>query len=170
MKSTTISVLLLLSVVSVRGQKTQVPQFKHISITMQADGSSCFCKEGVDLSCCPAYIASVDENGIVKYAGLGGTVKIKGERNHAISPFRVRDLVAEFLRINFFSLEDEYRFKRLADGSLVSVDHSTGTTISVDLDGKHKSIFIFYGEPQELTDLRRKLFDALQIAQYVRRE
>jgi hypothetical protein len=172
MKLTTISVLLLLllvSVVPVSGQQSKAPQFKHVTITMEMDGTSCLCLGGVDLSCCPAFVASVDESGIVKYRGIGGVLKIKGERTHSISPFRVRDLVAEFLRIKFLTLEDRYYYKKLPDGSMISIDHSVHTTISVDLDGRQKSILIVYGQPQELTDLRRKLFDALQIGQYVGR-
>ena len=77
--------------------------------------------------------------------------------------------MAEFLRIKFLTLEDRYYYKKLPDGSMVSIDHAVHTTISVDLDGRQKSILIVYGEPQELTDLRRKLFDVLQIGQYVGR-
>ena len=121
-----------------------------------------------DISCCPAYVVSVDENGIVKYVGLGG-VKTQGEKTHSISPSKVRDLVGEFLRIDFFSLEDRYEVKKLPDGTSVTIDHSNATTISIDIDGKQKSVFIFFGAPQDLTDILRKLFDALQIAQYVGR-
>jgi len=78
MKLTTISVLLLVSVVSVSGQQPKAPQFKHVTITMEMDGTSCLCMGGVDLSCCPAFVASVDESGIVKYLGIGGVPKNKG--------------------------------------------------------------------------------------------
>jgi hypothetical protein len=168
MKWTTISVLLLLSVVSVSGQQPKAPPFKHVTITMKTEGGPCMCMQGIDLSCCPAYVVSVDENGIVKYVGVGG-VKIQGEKTHSISPSRVRDLVANFLRVNFFSLQDEYYFKILPDGTKTSIDHSNATTISIDLDGKRKSVYIFFGAPDELTDLQHKLFDALQIGQYVGR-
>jgi hypothetical protein len=119
-----------------------------------------------ELGCCPAYFASVDENGAVKYEGVA-RVKTRGEKTHSISPATVRDLVANFLSINFFSLENEYRIKKLPDGSAIGTDHSNGTTISIDLDGKRKSVYIFYGAPDELADLKRKLFAALQIAEYV---
>ncbi len=57
----------------------------------------------------------------------------------------------------------------LKNGDRVTTDHTNATTISIDLDGKKKSVYIFYGAPQELTDLQRKLFDALQVAQYLGR-
>ena len=126
------------------------------------------CMKGIDLDCCPAYVASVDENGTVKYVGVGG-VKIRGEKTHSITPSAVRDLVAGFLRIKFFSLQDEYRFKKYPDGTMTSIDHSNATTISIDLDGKRKSVYIFFGAPDELTDLQHTLFDALHIAEYIGR-
>ena len=118
--------------------------------------------------CLPAYFVPVNEKGTVKYAGIGG-VKVEGEKIHSISSATVRDLVAEFIRIKFFSLENEYRYKRLPDGSWSSIDHTNATTISIDLDGKQKSVYIFYGAPDELMALKRTLFDALQIAEYVGR-
>jgi hypothetical protein len=81
----------------------------------------------------------------------------------------VRDLVADFFRINFFSLQDRYRSKTLPDGNPQTVDHANATTISIDVDGKKKSVYIFYGAPDELIDLQRKLYDITQIAQYVGR-
>ena len=143
-------------------------QFTHVTITMKTEGGPGMCMQGIDLSCCPAYVVSVDENGNVKYVGVGG-VKIRGEKTHSISRSTVTDLVANFLRIKFFSLQDEYYFKISPDGTRTSIDHSNATTISIDLDGKRKSVYIFFGAPDELTDLQRKLFDTLQIAEYVGR-
>ena len=81
----------------------------------------------------------------------------------------VRDLEADFLRINFFSLQDRYTSKKLPNGNSQTVDHANATTMSIDLDGKKKSVYIFYGAPDELIALQRKLYDFTQIAQYVGR-
>jgi Domain of unknown function (DUF6438) len=160
--------LVLLCVSAIAQSQSGSPEFKHVTITMKTEGGPCMCIQGIDLSCCPAYVVSVDENGTVKYVGVGG-VKIRGEKTHSISPSTVRDLVANFLRIKFFLLQNEYYFKILPDGTKTSIDHSNATTISIDLDGKRKSVYIFFGAPDELTDLQHKLFDALQIAEYVGR-
>ena len=167
--TTLASCLVLVLSLSAPGQSpSATPAFKHVTITMKTEGGPCMCMQGIDFSCCPAYVVSVDENGAVKYVGVGG-VKIRGEKTHAISPSAVRDLVANFLRVNFFSLQDEYYFKILPDGTKTSIDHSNATTISIDLDGKRKRVYIFFGAPDELTDLQHKLFDALQIGEYVGR-
>jgi uncharacterized protein DUF6438 len=157
--------LVLLSIPVLTTAQSKPPLFNHVTITIKTEGGPTMCMAGVDY-CLPAYVVSVNETGLVKYFGVGG-VKIEGERTHSISPSRVRDLVADFMRINFFSLEDEYRFKRLPDGTSVGIDHTNAATISIDLDGKQKSIYLFYGYPDELIQLRRELFDALQIDQYV---
>jgi hypothetical protein len=81
----------------------------------------------------------------------------------------VRDLVAGFFRVNFFSLQDRYTSKKLPDGNSQTVDHANATTISIDIDGKKKSVYIFYGAPDELIDLQRRLYEVTQIAQYVGR-
>jgi len=157
--------LALLSIVvfaiPVAGQKANAPEFVHVSITMKAEGGPCDC-------IFPAYSVSVDENGTVTYNGLKG-VKVLGEKVNSISISTVRDLVSDFLRIDFFSLEDSYRVKKFPNGTSATVDHTNATTISIDLDGKKKSVYIFYGEPQELDDLQRKLIDRLQIASYIGR-
>jgi len=109
----------------------------------------------------------------MKTAPLPTTVlresRCRGEKIHSISVEAVRDIVSDFRRIDFFSLENSYTSKQLPNGISETIDHTNATTISIDIDGKKKSVYIFYGEPQELTDLQHKLFEVLQIAQYVRR-
>jgi len=165
--STTAWIAALLSMfVPAAGQsQSKAPQFNHVTITMKTEGGPNMCMAGVRY-CLPTYFALVDEKGNVKYVGIGG-VRIEGEKTHSVSSDTVRELVAEFIRIKFFSLDDEYRVKRLPDGTSVTIDHTNATTISIDLDGKQKSIYIFFGEPDELKQLQHKLFDALQISQYV---
>jgi len=163
-------VLLLFLLTPVAAQQSSVPDYTHVTITMKAEGGPCGCvyANENDLSCCPAYSVSVDENGTVIYDGIGG-VKAQGERALSIPVGAVRDLVADFFRINFFSLEDRYTSKKLPNGNSQTVDHANATTISIDIDGKKKSIYIFYGAPDELMELQRKLYDVTRIAQYVGR-
>ena len=103
------------------------------------------------------------------YNGVTG-VKERGERVHSIPVAAVRDLVGEFLRIDFYSLEDRYMQKRLPDGRLQGTDHANARTISIDIDGKKKSVYIFYGAPDELIALQRKLYETTKIRQYTGRE
>jgi hypothetical protein len=151
-------------------QQSKPPDFSHVTIAMAMDGSHCFCmyQPGSEVTCCPEYSVSLDENGTVIYNGLRGT-KVRGEKVNSISVSAVRDLVAEFFRIDFFSLQDRYEIKKLPNGDSETIDHAYASTISIDIDGKKKSVYIFYGAPQDVIDLQRKLFDALQISQYVGR-
>ena len=160
--------LLLLIATPAAAQST--PEFTHLTITMKAEGGPCFslCPEGDYKGCCPAYTVSLNENGTVIYNGVMG-VKVRGERVHSIPVTVVRELVSDFMRINFYSLEDRYTEKKLPNGMTQTIDHSNATTISLDLDGKKKSVYIFYGAPDELTKLQKKLYEVTQIAQYTDR-
>ena len=120
-------------------------------------------------SCCPAFAASLDENGTVIYNGAAG-VKERGERIHSIPFSAVRELVEEFFRIDFYSLQDRYTEKKLPNGMAQTIDHANATTVSIDLDGKKKSVYIFYGAPDKLIELVQKLLDATEIAQYTGRK
>lgn len=162
--------LLLLFVMPAAGQQLSPPDYAHVTITMKTEGGPCgmVCPLNDYLSCCPAYSVSLDENGTVVYNGANG-VKTRGEKIHSISVSAVRDLVAQFLRIDFYSLEDRYTEKKLPNGQRQTIDHSNATTISIDIDGKKKSVYIFYGAPDELIDLQRKLYEVTQIAQYTGR-
>jgi hypothetical protein len=151
-------------------QQAGAPEYTHLNITMAGDGSHCGCVSfpGQEVSCCPNYSVAVDENGTVTYNGSQGA-KLRGEKIYSISVAAVRELVASFFQINFFSLQERYDKKDLGNGYSQVVDHAYATTISIDIDGKKKSVYIFYGAPDELVDIQRKLYAVLQIAQYTGR-
>jgi hypothetical protein len=162
---------LLLLGVTASGQQSNLPDYAHVTITMKAEGGPCgvVCPLDDYRGCCPAYSVSLDENGTVLYNGMMG-VKTRGEKVHSIPVGAVRDLVAEFLRIDFYSLQDRYTEKKLPNGQTEIIDHANATTISIDIDGKKKSVYIFYGAPDELIELQRKLYDVSGIAQYTGRQ
>jgi Domain of unknown function (DUF6438) len=153
------------------GRQSHPPDYAHVVITMKTEGGPCgmVCPLNDYLSCCPAYSVSLDENGTVIYNGVSG-VKTRGERVHSIPVSAVRDLVANFLRLDFYSLQDRYTEKKLPNGQTQVIDHSNATTISIDIDGRKKSVYIFYGEPDGLADLQRKLYEVTKIAQYTGRK
>ena len=159
-------VFLVLVAAPVVAQDSAARDYAHVTITLTMDGTHCFCalSEDSQVQCCPNYSASVNENGNVTYNG-GFGAKVRGQKAHSIPIQAVRDLVADFFRIDFISREDRYVVNR--SGEVVMVDHSYASTISIDIDGKKKSVYLFYGEPEELDALRSKLFDTLRIAAYV---
>jgi hypothetical protein len=167
----TIAVVFWLLSTVVVAQEPKAPNYTHVRITLTAEGGPCGCvyfQDGRYVSCCPKYSVTVDENGTVIYNGVSG-VKTRGERVQSIPISTVRDVVADFYRIDFFSLQDRYEAKKLPNGNFETIDHSNAMTVSIDIDGKTKSVYIFYGAPQELTDLLHKIADVMQIAQYVGR-
>jgi hypothetical protein len=154
----------------VMAQESRAPEFTHLQITMTGDGANCGCpsEPGEAVSCCPEYAVTVDENGTVIYNGAQGA-KVYGEKIYSISVEAVRELVANLFQIGFFSLQDRYVKKDLGNGYSQTVDHAYATTIAIDIDGKKKSVYIFYGTPDALVDLQRKLYVTLQLAQYTGR-
>ena len=165
------ALILLLCVSPLAVAQTTPTDFTHVTITLKSEGGPCMtlCVGDDYRGCCPKYSVSVDQNGTVIYNGVIG-VKERGERVHSIPITAVRDLVTEFLRIDFYSLEDRYTEKKLPNGMSESIDHMNATTLSIDLDGKKKSVYIFYGAPDELMKLQQKLYEVTRIAQYTGRE
>jgi hypothetical protein len=164
-----IPVVFVLWSTAVVAQEPKPPDYAHVKITFTAQGGPCGCMYFQDdryVDCCPRYSVSIDENGTVIYNGISG-VKTRGERVLSIPVTTVRDLVADFYRIEFFSLQDRYEVKKLPDGNYATVDHTNAMTVSIDIDGKTKSVYIFYGAPQELADLLHKIIDVTKVAQYV---
>jgi hypothetical protein len=131
----------------------------EITISMKRDGFPCgYLPAKKELSNCPAYSIVIANDGMVIYEGIMG-VKARGKRTFVIPTEQVKELVADFERIKFFDLQDKYTEKRLSDGSVRTIDHSNGTTITLKIGNKTKSVYNFYGAPEELTALQEKLDD-----------
>lgn len=129
-----------------------------VTISMKRDGFPCgyLPVNGKDLSGCPAYTISIAGDGTVTYEGVA-SVKTRGKRRFAISVRQVERLLADFERIKFFDLQERYTEKRMPDGTVATIDHSNGTTITLRVGDKTKNVFNFYGAPEELNALQEKL-------------
>jgi hypothetical protein len=130
----------------------------EITISMKRDGFPCgyLPANKKDLSGCPAYSIVIANNGTVTYEGIR-SVKARGKRTFTIPVEQVKQLIADFERVKFFELQDKYTEKRLPDGSVRTIDHSNGTTITLKIGNKTKSVYNFYGAPEELEALQKKL-------------
>jgi hypothetical protein len=97
---------------------------------------------------CPAYTLTIHGDGRVEYDGKS-YVKITGSQGSTISPDLVKDLVDAFYKIDYFSLQDEYR---------ENVTDLPTTITSIAIDGKTKKV-LDYGTiaPQGLKDLEKKI-------------
>jgi hypothetical protein len=130
----------------------------EITISMKRDGFPCGYAplNEKDLSGCPAYSIVIARDGTVMYEGIS-SVKERGKRTFTIPVKLVKQLIADFERIKFFELQDEYTEKQLPNGVIRTVNHSNGTTITLKAGNRIKSIYNFYGAPQELEALQKKL-------------
>jgi Domain of unknown function (DUF6438) len=130
----------------------------EITISMKRDGFPCgyVAVNEKDLNGCPAYSIVIADNGTVTYEGIS-SVKERGKRTFTISLEQVKQLIADFEGIKFFELQEKYTEKQLSNGVIRTVDHSNGTTITFKVGNKTKSVYNFYGAPQELEALQKKL-------------
>jgi hypothetical protein len=128
---------------------------------MKRDGLNCFYFPANEKDLggnCPVYSIVIGNDGTVTYEGVR-SVKVKGKRTFTIPAEQVKQLLADFERIKFFELQDKYTKKQLPDGSVRYIDHSNGTTITLKVGNKTKSVYNFYGMPEELEALQKKLDD-----------
>jgi hypothetical protein len=163
MRAVFVAAFICVAFLPVAAQPASELDYSRVIITLTMDARHCLCMPKP--SCCPEYSASINEKGTVIYNGLRGT-KVQGEKVHSVPVSVVRELVSEFFRIDFFSLQDRYESKKHPNGTTETISHAPSSTITLDIDGKKKSVYSFYGAPEELTALQRKLLEALQVAQY----
>jgi Domain of unknown function (DUF6438) len=116
---------------------------------------------------CPVYKLTITADGAVVFEGRrfvkqeGATIK------SAISQERLKQLIAEFDRVKFFSLEDDYSEIRLS----CPTDQPSAFT-SIRINGKSKRInhYLGCGEPKvpkELTELETKIDEIVNTAQWL---
>jgi hypothetical protein len=133
----------------------------EITISMKRDGLNCFYFPANEKDLggnCPVYSIVIANDGTVTYEGVR-SVKVRGNRTFTIPTEQVKQLIADFERIKFFELQDKYAEKRLPDGSVRTIDHSNGTTITLKVGNRTKSVYNFYGASEELDALQKKLDD-----------
>jgi hypothetical protein len=153
--------LMLLTQSSAYGQsenRANETDLSGTTISMKRDGFPCGCVafNEKDLSCCPAYSIVISNNGTVTYEGIS-SVKERGKRTFTIPAEQITQLIADFEEIKFFELQDRYTEKQLPNGLISTIDHSNGTTITLKIGNKTKSVYNFYGAPPKLQALQNKL-------------
>lgn len=117
-------------------------QKKNIIITLHR--TMCF-------GTCPVYKLTIYGDGTVIYEGKK-FVKDIGIKTTTINEEKVRQLVSEFKKINYFSLKDSYDETGITDMPYALT--------SITIDDKTKSIRHYYGDPnapKELTQLEKRI-------------
>jgi len=122
-----------------------------LKITIKREGSNDGC-----LNCSPAYVMSINGNGIVNYEGFSG-VKLTGKYSFSISTEQIEDLLTDFKNAEFFSLNNSYTKKQLPNNVSLRVDHANATTITLIVGEKTKSVYNFFGAPDKFNALQEKL-------------
>jgi hypothetical protein len=105
---------------------------------------------------CPSYKISIRKNGDINFEGKQ-YVRVKGSANSKIEPAAVDALIKEFMKIDYFSLEDEYTRIKNRDGTVSIVTDLPTTITSINHSGKHKEIVDYVGAPPQLRELERTI-------------
>ena len=111
---------------------------------------------------CPVYKLTIDDDGTVVYEGKD-FVSTKDREETAISQDKVDQLVQEFKKIDYFSLNDEYTTRIITDAPSVIT--------SITLDGKTKTIEHYHGDfsaPEELTELEDRIDEIVNSEQWIK--
>ena len=96
---------------------------------------------------CPVYSLTIYGNGTVVYEGEM-YVNVTGKQTSEISQEKIQEIVDEFYRIDYLSLDDVY------DEPISDIPH---TITSIRINGKYKSIYNRAGAPKELKELENKI-------------
>jgi len=119
---------------------------------------------------CPAYTLTITADGSVVFEGRrfvkqeGVTIK------SAITQDQLKRLMAEFERVKFFSLEDDYM-----NNPRVCVEYRTDNPsafTSIRIDGKSKTVRHYHGcsgpkVPKEITELENIIDETVNTAQWL---
>lgn len=145
-----------------RAQAAQDDELKGLVITMKQE-NHCGC-----IGCCAVYSVTITGDGTVTYEGVEA-VKVVGKQVYSIQAEQVRELLEEFRKADFFSLKDRYTQKENGDGTVSFIDHAAPVTISITLKGRKKSVYNFFGAPEKLGELEKKIYDASRVDVFVNR-
>ena len=125
-------------------------------------------ERGRGLNPSPEYKLIITGDGVVVFEGRHSVKQEGATIKSAISQERLKQLIAEFDRVKFFSLEDDYWMDRSVCGAVFSDAESVYTYIRIN--GKSKTIRHYHGcrnAPKELTELENKIDEIVNTAQWL---
>ena len=105
---------------------------------------------------CPSYKLTILGDGTVNFEGRK-YVRVKGTVRSKIDPASVESLVQEFIKIDYFGLNDKYTTIKNPDGTETIVLDLPTTITSLTLAGKQKRIVDYVGAPQQLMELEDEI-------------
>ena len=150
----TILIALMLIIVSCTPHQTPTPSdLKEVVITLER--TECF-------GTCPVYRLTVYGYGAVIYEGIR-FAQVQGTIQTTISEEKIRQLVSEFQRVDYFSLRDSYEERNVTD--------MPSAFTSLTVDGKIKTVRHYHGDlsaPKELTELEDKIDEIVNSNQWIK--
>ena len=111
---------------------------------------------------CPVYSLTIRGDGTVVYDGKE-FVEVKGTTETTISQDQVDQLISEFEKVDYFSLNDNYTERTITDAPTVIT--------SIRLNGKIKTIKHYHGDlsaPEELAELEDRIDEIVNSAQWIK--
>jgi hypothetical protein len=119
---------------------------------------------------CPIYKLTITADGAVVFKGERFVKQEGATKKSSISREGLKQLMAEFDRVKFFSLGDDYMY-----GSRVCAENwsdSPSAFTSIMIDGKSKTVHHYHGcrgpkVPKELTELENKIDEIVNTAQWL---
>jgi hypothetical protein len=121
---------------------------------------------------CPDYTVTIAADGTVTFEGRQ-FVKTKGIAKGSLSREGMRQLIAEFERANYFSLNDKYQSAE--DGCPEQWTDAPTAVTSIRINGKSKSVLHYHGcqdgqvvYPKALTALENKIDEIVGTNRWVK--
>jgi hypothetical protein len=108
------------------------------------------------LGTCPVYSVRISSDGRVDYEGKQ-FVRVVGHAGATLAAGEFASLVKAFEQIDFFALDDSYRFVVHPDGSRSAVTDLPTTITSIQLGERAKTVVDYVGAPAALHDLERRI-------------
>ena len=140
--------------------RTVIPQDIPPDLKITLERTECF-------GFCPVYKLTITADGTVVFEGRRFVKQEGAQIRSAVNRERLKQLMAEFDRVKFFSLEDDYSEIRLS----CPTDQPSAIT-SIRINGKSKTINHYLGclepkVPKGLTELENKIDEIVNTAQWL---
>jgi len=119
-------------------QTSKTTEYKNVVITLER--TACY-------GTCPDYRLTIYGDGRIVYEGKK-FVEVTGLQTAQLSQDKIKQLINEFSRIDYFSLKDEYT---------ESVPDLPTTITSITINGKAKKVVNYHGAPKKLDELENKI-------------
>ena len=150
------TILIVLAIITTGCAQPQTPtpsDVKEVIITLER--TECF-------GSCPVYRLTILGDGTVIYEGIR-FAQVQGTNKTIISEDKIRQLVSEFQKIDYFSLRDSYEERNVTD--------MPSAITSLTINGNKKTVRHYHGDlstPTELTELEDKIDEIVNTNQWIK--